>query len=112
MRWKSLVFALLLAPPALADAPQVLAARLDGMTLHVTVAHGDTGWDHYADGWRVFAPDGTEIGYRKLLHPHVAEQPFTRSLSGLALPDGASHLVIIAHDSIHGDGPPFELPLQ
>ncbi len=41
----------------------------------VTVAHGDEGWDHYADKWEVLAPDGRVLGARVLLHPHVGEQP-------------------------------------
>lgn len=52
------------------------------------LAHPDTGWDHYADGWRIEAEDGTVIGTRELLHPHVEEQPFTRSLTVDDLPDG------------------------
>ena len=44
--------------------------------------HPDTGWDDYADGWRVLDMDGNELGMRVLHHPHVDEQPFTRSLSG------------------------------
>ncbi len=45
----------------------------------VTVAHDDTGWDHYANVWQVIGPDGAIIGERILAHPHVNEQPFTRS---------------------------------
>ncbi|MGG7646161.1 hypothetical protein ACQ5SP_15220 [Rhodovulum sp. YNF3179] len=70
----------------------------------VTLRHADEGWDHYADGWAVLAPDGTELGYRELLHPHVAEQPFTRSLTGVTLPDGVDRVTIRAHDSVHGWG--------
>jgi hypothetical protein len=32
----------------------------------------------------VRAPDGTRLGIRDHLHPHVEEQPFTRSLAGAA----------------------------
>ena len=56
----------------------------------VTVAHGDTGWQHYADKWDVVAPGGTVLGTRVLLHPHEAEQPFTRSLGGVKIPAGLS----------------------
>ena len=75
-----------------------------GWTFRVTVRHGDTGWDHYADAWRVVAPDGTVLGTRELLHPHVEDQPFTRSLSGVVVPEGASTVRIEAHDSVHGWG--------
>lgn len=73
-------------------------------TISTTVRHGDTGWDHYADAWRVLAPDGTEIGKRVLYHPHVNEQPFTRSLSGVKVPAGVDHVLIEAHDKVHGYG--------
>ena len=71
---------------------------------HVTVAHGDTGWDHYADKWDVVAPDGTVLGTRVLLHPHEAEQPFTRSLGGVKIPAGTGAVTLRAHDSEHGYG--------
>ncbi len=71
---------------------------------NVTVAHSDTGWDHYADKWDVVAPDGTVLGTRVLLHPHETEQPFTRSLGGVAIPEGVDRVTLRAHDSVHGHG--------
>lgn len=68
----------------------------------VTVQHGDTGWDHYADAWRVVGPDGTIYGTRTLHHPHVNEQPFTRSLSGVSIPNGVTEVLIQGRDSVHG----------
>ncbi len=70
----------------------------------VTVLHADSGWDHYADKWEVVLPDGTIAATRTLMHPHVNEQPFTRSLSGVKLPDGIDTVTIQAHDSVHGYG--------
>jgi len=70
----------------------------------VTVEHADAGWDHYADAWEVLAPDGAVLGTRTLLHPHENEQPFTRSLSGVAIPDGITEVIVRAHDSVHGYG--------
>ena len=69
----------------------------------VTLKHGDTGWDHYADRWDVLGPDGTVLGSRVLYHPHVEEQPFTRSLSGVRVPAGTRQVQVRAHDSVHGD---------
>ncbi len=68
----------------------------------VTLRHDDTGWDHYADGWEVLAPDGTSLGLRVLVHPHVEEMPFTRSLGGVAIPEGITEVVIRARDNIDG----------
>ena len=70
----------------------------------VAVRHPDTGWDHYADKWEVMAPDGTVLGTRVLLHPHETEQPFTRSLSGVEIPDDVEEVLIRAHDNVDGDG--------
>ncbi len=71
---------------------------------HVTVTHGDTGWEHYADKWDVVAPDGNLLGTRVLLHPHETEQPFTRSLGGVAIPADVERVTLRAHDSRHGYG--------
>lgn len=80
-------------------------------TFYVTVAHPDTGWDDYADGWDVVTPDGTVIKpnpadpfTRLLLHPHVEEQPFTRSQSGIVVPDGMTQVSVRAHDIVDGFG--------
>lgn len=70
----------------------------------VTVLHRDEGSDHYADKWDVVAPDGTVLGTRTLLHPHVEEQPFTRSLDGVKIPGTVQNVIIRAHDSTHGYG--------
>ena len=77
----------------------------DGIySFSVTVRHADTGWDHYANKWDVMGPDGTVLGTRTLHHPHVDEQPFTRSLRGVAVPDGVKKVRIRAHDSVHEYG--------
>jgi len=70
----------------------------------VSVHHNDEGWDHYANKWDVVAPDGIVLGTRILNHPHVNEQPFTRSLSGVKIPDTIETVTIRAHDSVHGYG--------
>lgn len=74
----------------------------DSWTFSVTLKHDDSGWDHYADLWQVMAPGGVVLGERELLHPHVDEQPFTRSLSGVRLPEDLTEVIIRARDSVHG----------
>ena len=71
---------------------------------NVSVRHADEGWDHYANQWDVVAPDGKVLGTRVLYHPHVEEQPFTRSLSGVNIPDTIDTVTIRAHDSVHEYG--------
>lgn len=73
-------------------------------TFSATVRHADEGWNHYADAWEVVAPDGTVLGKRTLYHPHVQEQPFTRSLAGVRIPKHVDRVTIRAHDSVHGYG--------
>jgi len=68
----------------------------------VTLKHGDTGWNHFANKWDVAGPDGTVLGTRKLAHPHVNEQPFTRSVSGVTIPAGITEVIIRAYDKVHG----------
>jgi len=70
----------------------------------VTVRHDDEGWDHYADRWEVRGPDGAVLGVRELAHPHVNEQPFTRSLSGVEIPADVAEVRVRARDSVHGYG--------
>lgn len=70
-------------------------------TVSATILHADTGWEHYADRFDVLDEDGNLLGSRTLFHPHVDEQPFTRSLSALAIPDQVSTITVRAHDSVH-----------
>ena len=83
----------------------------DTWTFHVTVSHPDTGWEDYADGWDVVTEGGEVLKLsssdpftRLLLHPHENEQPFTRSQSGIAVPDDERILTVRAHDIVHGFG--------
>ena len=97
------------AAPAFAGSADVVAVRVaeTGPGLYrfdVTVRHPDTGWDHYADKWEIVAPDGRVLATRTLLHPHVEEQPFTRSLGGVRLPDTVGRVTIRAHDNVDGFG--------
>ena len=73
-------------------------------TFRVSVLHNDTGWEHYADWWRIKTPQGREIARRVLAHPHVKEQPFTRVLRGVRIPEEVEQVVVEAHCSVHGYG--------
>ncbi|MGJ8612273.1 MAG: hypothetical protein ACSHWY_14320 [Octadecabacter sp.] len=102
----------LLAGPAWADAPVIENVTYNAGRFDVTLSHPDTGWDHYADGWRVELADGTVLGTRVLTHPHENEQPFTRS-SSIAVPDDVTEVFIRASDTVDGwaqDTQRFELP--
>ncbi len=99
----------LMAASATAGEPEVVDVRAaraaDGSyRFDVTVRHDDTGWDHYADSWDILDADGKVLGTRVLLHPHENEQPFTRSLTGVGIPDSVRQVNLRAHDKVHGHG--------
>jgi len=100
---------LLLTKVVYAGEADVIAveAKQMGVNLYrfeVTVRHDDAGWKYYADKWDVVAPEGEVFGSRTLRHPHVDEQPFTRSLSGIKIPERIQQVTIRAHCSVHGNG--------
>lgn len=105
----SLLFVLGLLLPVTAGQVEVVQTvfKKNGKAWHVstTLRHGDTGWDHYADAWRVVDEDGKELGKRVLHHPHEQEQPFTRSLGGLNIPADQQIVYVEAHDKVHGWSP-------
>ncbi|MFD1378999.1 hypothetical protein [Fodinicurvata halophila] len=88
-----------------ADVVDVQVHGAEGSySFQVTVRHADEGWDHYADAWEVVGPDGEVLAIRELAHPHVEEQPFTRSLPNVQIPEGVETVTIRARDSVHGYG--------
>ena len=100
---------LLISIPAYAGEADVIEVEVkktggDTYFFKVTVRHADEGWDHYANKWDVVAPDGTVLGTRTLYHPHVDEQPFTRSLSNVKIPASVTEVTVRAHDSVHEYG--------
>ncbi len=95
--------------PAAAGEADVVAVKVTETApglyrFDVTVRHQDSGWQHYANRWEVVTPDGRILGVRELLHPHEKEQPFTRALSGVAIPAEVSTVFLRANDLEHGFG--------
>lgn len=103
---KSILLLALAASPAVADPASVHHVKVTksagAYTFDVTIRHTDTGWDDYADVFRIKDTAGNILGQRDLAHPHVDEQPFTRSLSGVKIPAGVDTVVIEAHDTVTG----------
>jgi hypothetical protein len=91
-----------MAGPADVVSVSVTANATGQFRFTVTVRHADAGWDHYADRWEVLTMDGKLLGTRTLYHPHLNEQPFTRELAGVSIPEDVKEVVIRAHDSVHG----------
>lgn len=99
----ALLLSALMARSDPAEVEQVaLEGRAGTWTVSVTISHADTGWDDYADGWRVETRDGEVLGTRVLHHPHVEEQPFTRSLGGVDISPDVTEIVIRTRTSVTG----------
>jgi hypothetical protein len=89
--------------------PDIVAVELaptgDGVyDVTVTVSSPYDTPERYTDGWRVLGPDGTELGTHTLAHDHAAEQPFTRTQSGLEIPDSVTEVTVEGHDQQFGYG--------
>lgn len=127
MRWATILLAVVLAACAggqagtpqatdepTADAstddryPDVVDAELtpDGedWRLSATLSSPYDSPERYADAFRAVAPDGTVLGVRELLHDHADEQPFTRSLNGLVIPEDVQTVTVEGRDLEHGWG--------
>lgn len=72
--------------------------------LAVTVSSPYDTPERYADGWRVLAPDGTTLGTHTLLHDHAGEQPFTRTQTGVQIPQDVSQATVEGRDQRYGYG--------
>ncbi len=74
----------------------------DQWNAKVTLKHADSGWDHYADKWRIIDSMGKILATRTLYHPHIEEQPFTRGLENISIPNNITTVYVEAHDKLHG----------
>jgi len=74
-------------------------------TFAVTLSSPYDSPERYADSWRVRNADGTVVyGERFLSHDHASEQPFTRSQSGIEIPDDVLSVVVEGRDQVSGWG--------
>lgn len=93
--------------PLSSDLADVIDVSVTGSpgdySLLVTVSSPDTGCDSYADWWEAVSEKGELLTRRVLLHSHVEEQPFTRSVGGLRVQPGDT-VIIRAHMSVGGYG--------
>lgn len=70
----------------------------------VTVSSPYDSPKRHADAWRVVGDDGQVYGVRELTHDHANEQPFTRSLSGVDIPESVDTVTVQARDLVYGWG--------
>lgn len=105
---RALALFLAIAPGlGLADGADVVDARIDCTAdrvcdFHVTVEHVDEGVHHYAIVWQALDDQQRLVAQRFLTHPHVNEQPFTRSTTGVQIPPEVEWVTLRALDSRHG----------
>ncbi|MGI9596604.1 MAG: hypothetical protein ACR2QK_10615, partial [Acidimicrobiales bacterium] len=82
-------------------------AQLDGdgtWTFSATLSSPYDTPQRYADAWRVIGNDGEVYGIRELTHDHQSEQPFTRSQSGIEIPDDVEVVTVEGRDQLSGWG--------
>ncbi len=118
-----------LAPELFPDIIDATAALAEDGTWRIsaTVSSPYDTPERYADAWRVLAgpmgesgveaEDGSrsvpvELAVRELLHDHQNEQPFTRSLDGVSIPDDVDVITVQGRDQVSGwGGQMFEITL-
>jgi hypothetical protein len=100
-----LLLSIFLAGAVAASPVEIVKTRFEYRAgtwyVNTTLRHDDTGWDHYADAWRVMDEKGNVISTRTLFHPHENEQPFTRSQS-MEIPKGVNIVYVEAHCKVSG----------
>ena len=90
---------------AFPDVIDATAQREGGTwTISTTLSSPYDTPERYADAWRVVGPDGDVYGERILTHDHASEQPFTRSESGIEIPEDISEVTIEGRDLANGYG--------
>lgn len=70
----------------------------------VTISSAYDSPGRYADAFRIVGDDGRVYGVRELLHDHSGEQPFTRSLGPVGIPESVEVVTIEARDLVYGWG--------
>jgi hypothetical protein len=83
---------------------EVRAAAPGVFDFDVTVSSPYDTPSRYADGFRVSTTEGKVLGQRKLLHDHQTEQPFTRDLYSVKIPEGVTKVLVQARDQKYGYG--------
>ena len=113
----ALLAGMLAAGPAVAGDADVVGVKVTAAgtgfyDFAVTVQSADIGWERYADRLEAVGPDGSVLGTRDLAHPHDDEQPFTRSITGVAIAEPVA-VTIRAHfkpTGFNGDTKVVALP--
>ncbi len=90
-------------PDVVAVNPATLSPSTTSVAVTVSSLYDSE--SRYADAVRVRSTDGATVyGTLELAHDHATEQPFTRILTGLAIPSGVTMVVVEGHDRANGGG--------
>jgi N-acetylmuramoyl-L-alanine amidase len=88
--------------------PDVIGAEVTGRggtySFDVTISSSYDSGQRYADAFRIIGDDGFVYGIRELLHDHANEQPFTRLLGSVEIPDTVRSVTVEARDQVYGWG--------
>ena len=88
--------------------PDVIAVDLshgsDTYNFEVTISSPYDSPERYADAFRVVGDDGRVYAVRELLHDHSGEQPFTRSVGPVGIPETVETVIVEARDLVYGWG--------
>ena len=109
MRITLICYLIMLFPcVSIAGEADILSAEVESVggefyRFNVSVQHNDESWKHYVTRWEVLDLDSKLLAVRVLRHPHIKEQPFTRSVTAI-IPEGTNKVIIRAYDSVHEFG--------
>ncbi len=99
---------------AAAGAPRVehvrLVRHLWGWEAYVTIVHRDEGWSHFVDRYEVRSVDDRPLFRRWIERPSVRPSRTYRQ-RGFTVPPMCRVLKFVAHDKLHGWGPPLDVRL-
>ncbi len=90
--------------------PDVIAAKVrparaaNTFDFDVTLSSPYDTPQRYADAFRVGDGSGRWFGERILFHDHADEQPFTRDLYGVKIPEGVKEVLVQGRDQKFGYG--------
>ncbi|TCS43676.1 hypothetical protein [Reinekea marinisedimentorum] len=113
LRFSTLILATLLltASPVFAAEQQypdvievVIIPTGTSYTFNVTLSSPYDSASRYADAFRVMSANGEVYGVRELLHDHAYEQPFTRALRQVEIPQGVAEVIVEGRDQKYGWG--------
>lgn len=90
--------------PEIVDVEATRDDSTNTWTFAVTVSSPYDTPERYADGWRVLGPDGAVFGVHELAHDHAGEQPFTRTQTGVVVPDDVQEVTVEGRDLVNGFG--------